>query len=207
MALDTRRYAFALLVAALFLSLLPPMAGAQDSATLTGTVVDAQDGSPLIGANVALREPDASTAVSGTATDTEGTFRFTEVPPGEYVLEVRFVGYQTQQRTLAVEAGESRNLTVELPLSTSSLETVVVSASRRQEKILDAPASISVLQPEDIGRQVSTSTVEAIRSVPGVDMAQTGIDRREVVLRGFNEAFSGATYVLTDYRQAAVPSL
>jgi len=183
------------------------MAGAQDSATLTGTVVDAQDGSTLIGANVALREPNSPDVVGGAATDTDGAFRFAEIPPGQYVLEVRFVGYQTQQRTLALEAGESRSVTVELPLSTSSLETVVVSASRRQEKILDAPASISVLQPEDIGRQVNTSTVEAIRSAPGVDVAQTGIDRREVVLRGFNEAFSGATHVLTDYRQAAVPSL
>jgi iron complex outermembrane receptor protein len=33
------------------------------------------------------------------------------------------------------------------------------------------------------------------------------MDRREVVLRGFNNAFSGAAYVLTDYRRSAVPSL
>jgi outer membrane receptor for ferrienterochelin and colicins len=203
----TKRRTFSFLIAVLFLSLLPSTAAAQGTATLTGTVVDAQDGSTLIGANVALRKPDAAAVVSGAATGTDGAFRFDEIPPGEYVLEVRFVGYQTQQRTLALDAGESRNVTVELPVSTSSLETIVVSASRQQEKVLDAPASISVLQPEEIGRQTNTSTVEAIRSAPGVDVAQTGIDRREVVLRGFNEAFSGATYVLTDYRQAAVPSL
>jgi iron complex outermembrane receptor protein len=104
-------------------------------------------------------------------------------------------------------AGETEELTIRLAIETSSLETVIISASRRQEKVLDAPASISVLGPEELERSVSTSTVEALRLTPGVDMAQTGIDRREVVLRGFNEAFSGATYVLTDYRQAAVPSL
>ena len=205
MIANPRRWTFAFAV--LFSLFSPSMSIAQEAATLTGTVVDAQDGSALVGANVALREPDAAAVARGAATSTEGTFQFDEIPPGEYVLEVRFVGYQTQQRTLALEAGASRDVTVELLLSTSSLETVVVSASRRQEKVLDAPASISVLQPEEIGRQTSTSTVEAIRSVPGVDMAQTGIDRREVVLRGFNEAFSGATYVLTDYREAAVPSL
>ena len=204
---DTRQCRFVFLVAVLLLALVPSTASAQGDATLTGTVVSAQNGSTLVGANVALRDPDAPTVVRGTATDAEGSFRFTGVSPGEYVLEVRFVGYRTQRRPLALESGESRDVTVELPLSTSSLETVVVSASRQQEKVLNAPASISVLQPEEIGRQTNTSTVEAIRSAPGVDMAQTGIDRREVVLRGFNEAFSGATYVLTDYREAAVPSL
>ncbi|PSQ84950.1 MAG: hypothetical protein BRD30_11210, partial [Bacteroidetes bacterium QH_2_63_10] len=204
---DARRCTFTFLAAALLLCLFPTTVAAQETATLTGTVVDAQDGSTLIGANVALRQPDAAGLVRGTATSTDGAFQFSEIPPGQYVLEVRYVGHQTQQRTLSLEAGASSDVTVELPLSTSSLETVVVSASRRQEKVLDAPASISVLQPEEIQRQASTSTVEAIRTAPGVDVAQTGIDRREVVLRGFNEAFSGSAYVLTDYRQAAVPSL
>jgi len=187
--------------------LLAAPAAAQDGATLTGTVVDAQDGATLVGANVALRETDSPQVVDGTATNTQGAFSLTDLPPGQYFMEVRFVGYQTAERTLTLEAGESRDLTIELRPTTASLEQVVISASRRQEKVLDAPASISVLRPEEILQQVNTSTVDAIRSAPGVDMAQTGIDRREVVLRGFNEAFSGSAYVLTDYREAAVPSL
>jgi len=200
-------YAAGIGLLALLMSLAAGPAHAQTSATLTGTVLDAQDRSTLVGANVSLRETTSPDVVDGTATGPDGTFRLTDLPPGSYVLEVRFVGYRSQQRTLTLEAGESRDVTVELPLSTASLETVVVSASRRQEKVLDAPASISVFQPEEILREVNTSSVDAIRSAPGVDMAQTGIDRREVVLRGFNEAFSGATYVLTDYRESAVPSL
>ncbi len=196
-----------LLIVGVLLFLPSPRAAAQDAATLTGTVVDAETDAPLPGANVALRTPEAPAVLQGTSTGTDGTFRFSTVEPGTYVVEVRFVGYRAQERTVTLGAGESRALDVALRPATQSLETVVVSASRRQEKVLDAPASISVFQPEEISRQTNTSTVEAIRSAPGVDMAQTGIDRREVVLRGFNEAFSGATYVLTDYRQAAVPSL
>lgn len=198
---------WSLLIASLLFLLSGPRAAAQDAATLTGTVVDAQDDTPLPGANVALRMPDASTVLQGTSTGTDGTFRFATVEPGAYVIEVRFVGYRAQERTVTLEAGESRDLDVALQPATQSLETIVVSASRRQEKVLDAPASISVLEPEQIEREVSTSSIEAIRSTPGVDMAQTGLDRREVTLRGFNDAFTGATYVLTDYRQAAVPSL
>ena len=185
----------------------PPNASAQSTGTITGSVLDATDGQPLIGANVTLREDDSPDIVDGTATNTEGTFALTGIPPGDYILSVRFVGYQQQDLPFTLEVGESRTFNVSLRLATSSLETVVVSASRRQEKVLDAPASISVLGPEELQQGVSISTVEKLRETPGIDMAQTGIDRREVVLRGFNNAFNGSAFVLTDYRQAAVPSL
>jgi len=181
-------------------------ATAQETAVLTGTVVDADQGTPLPGANVAVRT-EARAAVAGASTDADGTFRIGNLGAGAYVVEVRFVGYDARTLPLTLAAGATRTLDVALSPATQSLETIVVSASRRQEKVLNAPASISVLQPEEIQREVNTSSIEALRATPGVDMAQTGIDRREVVLRGFNEAFNGSTYVLTDYREAAVPSL
>lgn len=66
---------------------------------------------------------------------------------------------------------------------------------------------MSVVEPAEFRREVMTSSIEALRSSPGVDIAQTGLDRREVVLRGFNDAFSGGPHALLDHREAAVPSL
>ena len=193
-------------VASLLLLLLPLPVQAQ-APTLTGTVVDARDGAPLIGATVVLRDANSAEVVTGTTTDPAGTFQIADLSPGSYVLQIRFIGYKERQLPLTLEAGDSRDVTVDLELETESLETVVVSASRQEQKILDAPASISVLEPEQIRREVTTSSVEALRSAPGVDMAQTGVDRREVALRGFNEAFASGLHVLTDYREASVPSL
>jgi len=180
---------------------------AQGPATLTGTVADARDGAPLIGATVVLRNANTSEVEQGTTTDVDGNFEITRIPPGTYVVEMRFIGYRERRITMTLEAGESRDIDAELELESESLETVVVSASRQREKILDAPASISVLQPEQIRREATTSSVEALRSAPGVDMAQTGVDRREVSLRGFNEAYASRIHVLTDYREASVPAL
>ena len=196
-----------LLLAAALLMLASHPADVQAQTGIEGAVLDATDRSPLAGANIAVRQEGMNDILRGTSTDPDGTYRVTGLDPGQYVVEFRFVGYQAQNLPVTVREGELAELDVELQIQTSSLDQVVVSASRRQEKILDAPASISVLQPEEIQAEVSTSTVEVLRATPGVDMAQTGIDRREVVLRGFNEAFSGATFVLTDYRQASVPSL
>jgi iron complex outermembrane receptor protein len=196
-----------LLLVAAVVTLASHPADAQAQTGIEGTVLDATDRSPLVGANIAVRQEGMTDILRGTSTDPDGTYEVTGLQPGQYMVEFRFVGYQSQNLPVTVEDGEVAELNVELQIQTSSLDQVVVSASRRQEKILDAPASISVLQPEEIQAEVAPSTIEILRATPGVDMAQTGIDRREVVLRGFNEAFSGATFVLTDYRQASVPSL
>ncbi|MEQ9104637.1 MAG: TonB-dependent receptor [Rhodothermales bacterium] len=173
--------------------------------TISGQVIDADDGRPVAGANVVAFNAGGS-LVNGAATDLEGRYSFT-VAPGTYSLRARFVGYQEEEASVTVTAGGT--VTADFTIGQQGLElnTVVVAASRRQEKALDAPASVSIIGTQEVARDVGTSSVEALRTTPGVDMQQTGVDRREMVIRGFNNAFSGAAYVLTDYRQAAVASL
>lgn len=195
------------ILSALLLGLLPTTAAAQGLGTITGTVVDAEGDTPLIGAEVALRAIDDPTVLQATQTASDGTFRLTEIPPGRYVVEVSALGYQERQLPLTVEMGESPDLEIELRLDPFSLQTSVVSPSRRRQRLLDAPAAVSVLEPERIRREATTSSVEALRAVEGVDVAQTGFDRREVAFRGFNSDFSTAPHVLTDHREAVAPSL
>ncbi|MDA1028290.1 MAG: TonB-dependent receptor [Bacteroidetes bacterium] len=178
---------------------------AQTSGTVSGTITIEEDGSALAGANVVAL--DASGAIKGgSATGLDGKYSFT-VPAGSYTIRARFVGFQDCEASVTVSSGGSNTVNCDLSQSGIELNTIVIAASRREEKVLDAPASISVLSGEDVAAVVAPNAVEALRTTPGVDMAQTGVDRQELVLRGFNNAFSGAAYVMTDYRQAAVPSL
>lgn len=182
-------------------------ADAQQSATVTGTVTDAAEGFPLYGANVVVLGSGGSDMVAGAATDEVGEYVIEDVPPGSYVIEFRFVGYGEERVPITLAAGETASVDAALDPTGFDLNTVIVTASRQPEKVLDAPASISVLGTEDIETNVLPSSAAVLRNTMGVDMAQTGIDRYEIVVRGFNNAFSGAAYVLTDYRQGAVPSL
>ncbi len=181
-------------------------AGAQ-TATLNGTVTDAVDGVPLIGASVILVELGSTSMAGGGAADLDGRYSITGLPAGTYTVRVTFVGYSADEREITLSPGQTMTLNVQLAQGGFDLNTVIVTASRRQEKALDAPASISVLDAEEIESDVSLSSASVLRNTTGVDVAKTGIDRHEIVLRGFNNAFSGATYVLTDYRQASAPSL
>ncbi|WP_179862230.1 TonB-dependent receptor [Longibacter salinarum] len=196
-----------LMLALIACAISPFEVAAQDTGAIVGTVVDANDGGPLPGANIVLRTGPEASAYAGATASVDGEFRLEDLETGSYILEVSFVGYQKQTREVSVLPDDLNRVQIEMKLASQSLEQVVVSASRRQEKILDAPASISVIAREDVEQTVSTSPASAVRRAMSVDVARTGINSRELVLRGFNNAFSGDTYVLSDYREAAVPAL
>jgi outer membrane receptor for ferrienterochelin and colicins len=87
------------------------------------------------------------------------------------------------------------------------LDPVVVSASRRQERAINTPASVSVVPTVEITERPALSVTDHLKALPGVDISQGGLVQANVVGRGFNNIFSGALLTLTDYRYASVPSL
>ncbi len=170
-------------------------------ASISGRVTDAADDSPLPGANVAI----LGTGL-GAATDVDGQYVVGNVPPGTYTVRVSYTGYQFEQFEVSLGSGDEYTLDVAL-IAGINLDPIQVTAGRRQEQVLDAPASITVMEARDIEAEVQPTTVKALRNVPGLDIVQTGIDRHEVVLRGFNNVFSGAVHVLTDYRNAGTATI
>jgi outer membrane receptor protein involved in Fe transport len=91
--------------------------------------------------------------------------------------------------------------------STVELAPLVVSASRYEEDLLRAPASISVISSGALIGEGVPSVVASLRTVAGVDVQQAGINRYMVAVRGFNNAFASNTYVLVDHREAYNPAL
>ncbi len=168
---------------------------------ITGKVTDSETGLPLVGANVFI-----SGTTIGRATDTEGAFEIRNLAPGAYTLRVSFVGYAAQESQITLTAGENRVWNIALVPGTD-FDPIQVTAGRRNEKTLDAPASIDVIVPRDFQLDVAPTMAQSLRNVTGVDMVQTGVDRYEIVLRGFNNVFSRTTHVLTDYRKAGAASV
>lgn len=189
------------------LTSLAPVAAQQKLAALTGIVTDALDGLPLHGATVVLSRDGIPGTFNGTATNANGRFQIVQIRPGRYRVTIRYVGYEEINTTISLNPAQSLNFDASLEQSRNNLNTVVVSASRQQEKVLDAISSISVVPDHKIQSDVTVSSASSLRHITGVDIAQTGIDRRELSLRGFNNSVTGETYVLTDYRLSAVPGL
>ncbi len=163
--------------------------------TIKGKVTDGDSGEPLIGAQIIVEG-----TTTGTVTDFDGKYELSV--PNDANLLFKYVGYE--DKVMAI-SGDVMN--VKMGSSSIILNEAVVSASRRKEKILDAPASISTIDSKAIANKVPVTATDILKDVNGVDIVQSGLTSSNVVVRGFNNIFSGSLLSLVDNRIAAVPSL
>lgn len=194
-----------LLLFTLVVALAPLSLWAQ-TATLKGTVTDAESKEKLPGASVAVTS--TGLAPTGAAADASGNFEVPNLPAGTYTITVSFIGYERKVLTnVTLAAGETKTVDIAVEPSGISLNPVVISASRRQEKALEAPAAVSVLEATQIRGRATTSPTDYLRGLPAVDISSNGISQSNVTVRGFNNIFSGSLLSLVDNRYANVPSL
>lgn len=104
--------------------------------TVTGSVIDGDDKSPVGQATVQLLSLPDSTMVVGNVTNNNGVF-FIAARPGKYVLKISFVGYLTQEKSLQLTAGKpSVNIgTITLPTDAIMLGEAVIVAEAPQVTI------------------------------------------------------------------------
>lgn len=169
-----------------------------------GRVIDSDTRETLIGANVVLSDGPVSL---GVATSENGSFVFRDLQPGQYVLAVSYVGYRGQERAVYVLAGRTEEITIELVPIDIQINPVTVTASRSPQKLLDAPASITVLEPEEIESRTALTAAEYLKAVPSVDLASTGLNQSRIVVRGFNDNLASSLLTLVDNRIARIPSI
>src|SRR6185503_7694091 len=92
------------LIAAIILSTAP--AGVQSTATVQGTVLDAQSAA-IPGATVVVR--NTATGVERMlVTDARGSFVAAALPPGPYQVEISLQGFQTQTRDITLQVSQTR---------------------------------------------------------------------------------------------------
>ena len=122
-------------------------------------------------------------------------------------MKVNYIGYDVKEETVNLSPGQNLILNFKLSPAAIEYDTYVVTASRRRERIEDAPAAISVITEKSIRRESNTNLGDYLKSVKGVDFTQSGVDSYNLSARGFNSSFSSRLLTLTDGRMANVPSL
>lgn len=169
--------------------------------------VSTEGGTPIREVRVLAISASGQTAASVLSRE-DGTYRISNVSAGTYAVVARRIGFSEERRNgVVVSDGGTATVDFTMKEVATQLNPVVTTASRRPEKALDAPASVSVVDVREIQERPSVTVADHVRGVPGIDVNQGGIAQANVVARGFNNAFSGSILMLQDYRFAGVPSL
>ena len=97
----------------------------------------------------------------------------------------------------------------QVDLTEMSLEELmgvqVTSVSKRAEPISAAAAAVFVITQEDLRRSGATSIPEALRMVPGLEVARIDASKWAISARGFNGRFANKLLVLVDGRSVYTP--
>lgn len=104
----------------------------------------------------------------------------------------------------ADRGGEGMLAGLDIDITQLSIEDLltlkITSVSKKSESISRAPAAVYVLTDEDIRRSGMTSIPEALRLVPGVQVARVDANKWAVSSRGFNARAANKLLVLIDGR-------
>ena len=194
-----------LVIACAMLAFTAARAAAQSGA-VSGRVTDADGGQPVEGATIRALTAMGSPVTQAITSD-QGQYRLA-VPAGTYTVSVRRIGYEpVDRRNVVVAAGATVDLDLPIAAVPFQLDGEVVTAGRKPQKATEADQHTEFVTSTVIEERLTLTPVEQLRGVPGVDVAGTGIQGGNVVVRGFNNVFSGAMLTISDYRYATVPSL
>ena len=152
-------------------SATPVAAAAQSNALVFGRVL-ADSARPISGADVSIPALERDTR-----TDSAGRFRFTALPAGRHLIQIRALGYQPRYAIRQVGAGDTASGDIQLSRTATTLDTVVVRA--------ESPAFFGYREFErrrktGIGHYLTYSQLEkqrnrrlsdVLRMIPGVRLA------------------------------------
>jgi len=165
-------------------------AAQQPAGSVRGVVYDKDFDAPLAEARVALAELQLEVA-----TTDQGTFVFSQVPPGKYTLVVAKDGYIRQTKSdVVVTSGQLTEVKIWLAGSFTEMEEFVVqdllqggtgTESALLQLRFDSPALLDSVSADLIGRAGASDAAGALRLVAGASV-QNG---KTAVIRGLPDRY------------------
>lgn len=150
---------FVLIVTSLFYQ----SAFSQSTGVVKGSIRDKATKEPIIGATIQL----LSDLSKGTATDIEGNYVLV-LDTGEHKILCSYLGLQSDTFSVVIKTNQITQKDIVLKQIAKTLETVVVSSGKFEQKIEELTVSMEVIKPALIQNKNTTSIESVLEQVPGL---------------------------------------
>ncbi len=175
------------LAVAVTLSLIfpPPMARAgqqEGRGSISGIV---RDSSGAVVADTEVSLVSAQQAVlRDTLTDTEGRFRFTDVPVGSYAVTISRTDFGRRVEAVQVKAGSTAELSMVLQPSQVSEEVTVTAEAGQVSDARSTAQPVNVIREEEIIERAPEVVAQVVDEEEGVNLQRTSPSLSAVFVRG-----------------------
>ncbi|RNC87909.1 MAG: TonB-dependent receptor [Winogradskyella sp.] len=178
----------------LFTILFTAISFAQDTGSVYGTLTDKEfNNEPLAFANVLIKG-----TTTGVTSDIDGVYRLDNLDPGTYTIQFSFVGYETIEKQVVVEAGKEIKLDIIMFASAASLDEVVIKTTAKKETetalLLDQKKATTIKQSigaVELSRKGVSDAAGAVTKISGISKQEGG---GNVYVRGLGDRYLNTTY-------------
>lgn len=154
--------------------------GNSNRGSVEGSVTD-DTGEPLPGVNIAFPQLNR-----GTVSKADGTYRIENIRSGTYVLTFSFIGFQSENRKVTLENGQTVTLDIALEPRLIQSETITVTGTPYASDPLTTPADVDVLSGDTKFSEQQTSLGASLDDLAGVSSISTGSQMGKPVIRGLS---------------------
>ncbi|MEP6951484.1 MAG: TonB-dependent receptor [Ginsengibacter sp.] len=166
-----------IILSALFLFPFLAFAQLNGSAIISGNIVD-ENGRPVVAASVTTKGSG-----TGSVTDSAGHFSLIINQKFPFWLVITSVGFSSQEIEVK---NPNAKIAVQMNTQTFIANEIVVTASRKEEKLLRSPVSIEKLDIRSLKETPAASFYDALGNVKGVQLTTSSITFKVPNTRGFN---------------------
>jgi iron complex outermembrane recepter protein len=144
--------------------------------TITGSVTESNN-QPIPGANIKVIGDKAATV-----SDVDGKFTLISSKSLPFSIEVTSIGHETKKVNIT---SSNQNVNIKLTDSQTTLDEVVVSASRTPERILESPVTIERMGLKEIKKTAAPSFYDGLENLKEVQMNTSSLSFKSINTRGF----------------------
>ncbi|MBC3765877.1 TonB-dependent receptor [Neptunicella marina] len=170
-----------------------PALAQQQTGGLQGVLSDPSHQTYFEGAQIKIKELNQSTV-----SRRDGSFRFSQLPEGDYTLLVQYLGAPEMSIPVTISAGKIISKDVLLDVASTELENIVVFGQRagqasaiNQQRVSEQIKSI--VSADAIGQFPDQNAAEALQRLPGLSIERDQGEGRFVGIRGIDPNLNNVT--------------